>query len=117
MPGPGATFLEPKREHGWSRDENNNLVTYKRYDETLVYDADKPIWDLSDVAESGETISSATYTANNGLGVASTGEGNTTCYATITRTGSVEITATMSSGRIFQREFYFRSLDWEESDY
>ena len=90
---------------------------FKRYDETLVFDANKPLWDLTDVVESGETVSSATYTAYNGLGVASTGEGNTTCYATITKTGSVEITATMSTGRIFQREFMFASLDESESDY
>jgi hypothetical protein len=29
----------------------------------------------------------------------------------------VEITATTSEGRVFQREFYFKGLDWEESDY
>lgn len=117
MPGPGATYLEPERKHGWFYDHQRRLTHYKRYDETFVYDASKPLWDLTDIVESGETISSATYTANNGLGVASTDEGNTACYATITKTGSVEITVTMSTGRTLQREFFFRGTDQDESDY
>ena len=114
----GSTFFEPHHNSQWFRDIDYRLCHPKRYDETLVFDADKPLWDLTDDLESGETISSATYSASNGLGVASTGEGNSTCYATITKTGSVEITATTSEGRIFQQEFCFIGTDQPlRSDY
>lgn len=114
---PGTTYLEPRYEHSWIPCEGGGVESYKRYDETLVYVGVRPLWDLTDVLLSGETISSATYSAGGGLGVASTGETTTGCYATITKTGSVEITVTTSLGRVMQEEFFFRGSDWAESDY
>lgn len=115
----GITYYEPLKQSGWVENYKGRQgpTLFKRYDEKLVFNAAKPLWDLGDVAASGASISSAVYTAGNGLGVASTGEGTTSCYATITKTGSVEITATMDTGRIFQRIFYFEGLDENESDY
>lgn len=113
---PGATYLEPRYEQRWVPCEGG-VEIYKRYDETQVYIGARPLWDLTDVLLSSETISSATYTAGGGLGVTATGETTTGCFATIDKTGSVEITVTTSSGRVFQRVFFFRSSDRHESDY
>ena len=112
----GTTYLEPRQEHAWIPCEGG-IESWKRYDEVQVYTAAKPLWDLTDVLASGETVSSAVYSAEGGLGVAGTGESTTGCYATISATGSVEITVTTSAGRVWQRVFYFRGSDYSESDY
>jgi len=114
---PGVTFREPERRSRWWQDKDGRLSDAKRYDETLVYDTGKLLWDLTDVLESGETVSSATFTANNGLGVASTGNTTVGVYATITKVGSVEIAVTTSDSRIIEREFFWLPTGTPESDY
>jgi len=114
---PGATYIQPRKEHRWYRDQRGRLTDAKRYDEVLVFDTGKLLWDLTDVLESGETVSSATFTANYGLGVSSTGNTTVGVYATITGSGSVEISVVTSEGRTFQEEFYFETTDENASDY
>ena len=114
-----TTYREPTSTNTprWFFDHKGRLTTYKRYDEIEVYDATTPLWDLVDWVIGAETISSVTWSASGGLSVTGTGNGNTSAYATIAKTGSVVVKVTSSTGRVVEREFVWLSANDGDSDY
>jgi hypothetical protein len=107
------THYSPVRGRGsrWYRDVDGYLTDTKREDEVLDIK-----WDITDALDTGETIASVAYDES-GLTVNSSGSSGNIITLNVTETGSVEITATLSSGRKLQEAFRFRGEDAEATDY
>lgn len=112
-----TSYFEPLYRQRFYRDHENIVTDQKRYNEVLVFDATTPLWDLSQVLASGETVSSVTWTESGGLSTSDTGNTDTAVYATISYTGSVVVKVTTSTGRVFERMFQWLSTDQPTSDY
>jgi hypothetical protein len=93
------------------RDVDGYLCDTKRYDEVSNL-----AWDLTDALEGAETITSVAYDPS-GLTVSSEAHAGNVTTLVVTGTGTVEVTVTLSTGRILQENFRLVSEDQPPSDY
>jgi hypothetical protein len=109
------SIILPLERTRWYTDRDGVVATTKRYDETIEVAVD---W--TDQLATSETVSSVAYDAS---GVTTSGAALVSPVSTVTvgRTGDLEITATLSTGRILQRLLRFveeqTADEGRESDY
>jgi len=96
------TFYEPLHRKQYFLDGQKRVTWTKSSDEINTYD-----WDLTDELASGETVSSVA-TDVSGVTLNSGSLASPVYTLTVTGTeGSIRMTATLSTGRVLERDFIF----------
>ena len=102
----------PNRGNSHFHDFDGSLVDAKYEDEVITH-----VWDLTDLLASGESVSSTSYEAQSGLTVNSETLATPIVTYEITKTGVLEVAATLSSGRVLKERFAWQPREEGASDY
>lgn len=105
------TLNMPLNRNEWFEDYDGLQTTFKRYDEVKDY-----IFDWTDSLDSGETISSASWSSD-GPTINSSSNTTTTTTVTLTGSGKAEVTIITSNSRTLQAKFNWRASDGGVDDY
>lgn len=96
-----ATVFQPLTRNRFFTDRDGVTSTTKAQDDEV-----RVVWDLTDYLASSETVSSASYSSS-GVTTSSTSVSSPQVIFTVTGVGYTKVTATLSTGRTFEKTFRF----------